>query len=90
MPQITAATGTGTYSSESRSEGAGADGMAVPGGAGLIVLTAALWGFGAGAAINGCVFAIFTAGPGAAAGSGRMLMRAVSFFGPASPPPEPG
>jgi hypothetical protein len=31
---------------------------------------------------SGCVFVMFMAGAGAAAGRGRMLIRAVSFFGP--------
>ena len=31
---------------------------------------------------SGCVFVMLTAGTGAAAGRGRMLIRAVSFLGP--------
>jgi hypothetical protein len=46
-------------------------------------VTGALWTFAAGTVSNGWVLAIFTVGAGGAAGSGRMLMRAVSFFGPA-------
>ena len=36
----------------------------------------------AGRAISGCVFVILTVGAGAAAGRGKTLIRAVSFFGP--------
>jgi hypothetical protein len=39
--------------------------------------------FAAEAMTSGCVFVIFTVGAGRCVGSGRMLMRAVSFFGPA-------
>ena len=39
--------------------------------------------------VSGCVLVILTVGAGRAAGSGKMLMRAVSFFGPACAP-EPG
>ena len=45
--------------------------------------------FVSGTVSNGCVFVIFTAGFGGADGSGKMLMRAVSFFGPACAA-EPG
>ena len=45
--------------------------------------------FVSGVARSGCVFVIVTAGAGGGVRSGRMLMRAVSFFGPACPP-EPG
>ena len=38
--------------------------------------------FGAGAMTRGCVFVILTVGAGRCVGSGRMLIRAVSFFGP--------
>ncbi|MDQ3120438.1 MAG: hypothetical protein M3Q89_12880 [Verrucomicrobiota bacterium] len=44
--------------------------------------------FAAGGIINGWVFVIFTLGAGLFV-SGRMLIRAVSFFGPAAAP-EPG
>ncbi len=46
-------------------------------------VTGTLCIFAAGVVINGCVFAIFTVAGGGAAGSGKMLIRAVSFFGPA-------
>ncbi len=46
-------------------------------------ITVALRSFVAGVTISGCVFVICTAGEGRAAGLGKMLMRAVSFFGPA-------
>ena len=51
-------------------------------------VTGAIGAFAAGAITSGCVFAIFA---GAAGGgrSGTMLMRAVSFFGPACAA-EPG
>lgn len=90
IPKIAHAMGAGTASSDSRSEpevaavgvtivapGAAA-GFAVAG-----VMTGALRTFGGGAVMSGCVFAIFTAGASVATGSGRMLMRAVSFFGSA-------
>ena len=49
--------------------------------AGALVMTDGDGDFGAGTVSSGCVFVIFTPA-GAAAGWGRMLMRAVSFFGP--------
>ena len=58
-------------------------------GGGDAVTTGALWIFATGATISGCVFVIFTVGAGRRTGSGRMLMRAVSFFGPACEE-EPG
>ena len=48
----------------------------------LVRTTGALWTFGWGAVINGCVLVIFTVGARGGAGSGKMLIRAVSFFGP--------
>ena len=45
-------------------------------------VTGALWIFACGTVNSGCVFVIFTVGEGGAAGAGRILMRAVSFFGP--------
>ncbi len=45
-------------------------------------VTGALGAFASGAITSGCVFAIF-AGADGAGRSGTMLMRAVSFFGPA-------
>ncbi len=89
-PRIAQQTGSGMCSSSSRIEpveagaGVGVIGEIVAGNepaARGATVTGALCTFGAGAVINGCVFVIFTAGAGAA-GSGRMLMRAVSFFGP--------
>ena len=59
----------------------------ISGAAGATV-TGATGAFISGAVTSGCVFAIF-AGAAGAGRSGRMLMRAVSFFGPACPP-EPG
>jgi hypothetical protein len=56
----------------------------ITGAAGATV-TGAIGAFVTGAVTSGCVFAILAgaAGCGAGAGrSGRMLMRAVSFFGP--------
>jgi hypothetical protein len=41
----------------------------------------AVRGFGAGVVNSGCVFVIFARVGGAVAGSGSMLMRAVSCFG---------
>ena len=38
----------------------------------------------AGRMIRGCVLVMFTAGFGATTGFGRIVMRAVSFFGPGS------
>lgn len=81
MPKIVQQTGSGTASNIetlSRSENAGctAGAFATVTGALVVVLS--------GTVSNGCVFVILTA-----AGSGRMLMRAVSFFGPACVP-EPG
>ena len=45
-------------------------------------VTGAIGVFASGAITSGCVFAIF-AGAAGAGRSGTMLMRAVSFFGPA-------
>lgn len=50
---------------------------------GATTFTGALGIFRSGAVVSGCVFVILTVGFGAGFGSGRMLMRAVSFFGPA-------
>jgi hypothetical protein len=85
IPKIVQQTGSGTASSIE----AVAGGSTVDGAAGGAVTTGAAWIFAAGAVINGCVFVIFTVGAGRRAGSGRMLMRAVSFFGPACAA-EPG
>jgi len=81
-PKITQQMGSGTASSMSSIEpevSTGATG-AVRGAA---TTTGALRTAGGGDAINGCVFAIFTVGAGPAVGSGKILIRAVSFFGPA-------
>ena len=51
-------------------------------------VTGATGALASGAIISGCVFAIF-AGAAGAGRSGRMLMRAVSFLGPACAA-EPG
>ena len=59
----------------------GVNGATEPAGAGVLVMIDATGALGSGTLSNGCVFAIFTAGGGGAAGSGRMVMRAVSFFG---------
>ena len=56
---------------------------AVVGSAGAATVTGAVWTVTCGTVWSGCVFVIFTVGDGGAAGCGRMLMRAVSFFGPA-------
>ena len=70
-------TGIGTTSSISRMEAPlSADGTAAN-------VTGALCTCAAGVAMSGCVFVIFTVGARGAIGSGKMLMRAVSFFGPA-------
>ena len=81
IPKIVQQIGSGT-ASRVESEEAGA-------AAGAITTGAAVWSFAAGAVMSGCVFAIFTVGAGRCVGSGRMLMRAVSFFGPACAA-EPG
>jgi hypothetical protein len=74
-------TAIGTASRRSRKE---SDEAVATGANGLATATGgALCTFGAGAVMSGCVFAIFTVGAGGAAGSGKILMRAVSFFGPA-------
>ena len=58
-------------------------GSTLTGGSGVgAIVTGATGAFASGAMVNGCVFAIF-AGAAGAGRSGRMLMRAVSFFGPA-------
>ncbi len=44
----------------------------------------------AGRMISGCVFVIFTAGLVSGTGFGRIVMRAVSFFGPGETPKLPG
>jgi len=44
----------------------------------------------AGRMISGCVFVIFTAGFVSGTGFGRIVMRAVSFFGPGETPKLPG
>lgn len=74
MPKIVQQIGSGTASSMLLA-------VAIAGFA-ATATTGAVWTFGSGAVINGCVFVIFTAGAGGAAGSGRILMRAVSFLGP--------
>jgi hypothetical protein len=84
IPKIVQQTGSGTASSMEAAAGASAE----VAGAGA-VRTGAVWIFAAGALINGCVFVIFTVGAERRTGSGRMLMRAVSFFGPACAA-EPG
>jgi hypothetical protein len=72
--------GIGIFSKLSRSEplvtGAAAIGAVVATRTGGAVRTR-----GSGAVMSGCVFAIFTVAVGGAAGSGKMLIRAVSFFG---------
>lgn len=82
MPKIVQATGTGTASNI-----ASADDMVAAGaGAGAdlaVTITGAPCAFASGTVRSGWVFAILTAGAAAGAGSGRILMRAVSFFGPA-------
>ncbi len=78
MPKIVQHTGIGTASSRfSTSPTEFADAA----GAAYATFTGALCTFVCGTASNGCVLVIFTAGAGGAVGSGRMLMRAVSFFG---------
>lgn len=89
MPQIAQAIGTGTASSRSRvPRAAGTTGAAGVGSAAFVIGAGTLRTL-SGVDNSGCVFAIFTVAPGGAAGSGRMLMRAVSFFGP-DWVPEPG
>jgi len=78
MPKIVQQTGMGTASSIERASAAGAVAVFVE----VVTITGATVGFGAGTVRSGCVFAIFTAEAGGRLGSGRMLMRAVSFFGP--------
>lgn len=69
-------TGIGTRSSISKAEAAWA-------AAGILAtVTGALCTFVTGALRRGCVLVILTAGAGGATGSGKMLIRAVSFFGP--------
>ena len=48
----------------------------------VATVNGATGGFTSGTVNNGCVFAIFAGAEGAGR-SGRMLIRAVSFFGPA-------
>lgn len=74
--------GSGTAASmevQAMGEGVSPSAATVTGAAGL---------FAGGTGRSGCVLAIFTVG-GGGAGSGNMVMRAVSFTGPACVP-EPG
>lgn len=83
-PKIVQQIGRGTVSSIAVHEVT--NGFGLDAGA---TLTGALCSFAAGTFRSGCVLVILTAAAGAAAGSGKMLIRAVSFFGPVCPP-EPG
>lgn len=80
MPKMAQQTGNGTASSM--------DIQASGGEASLLAgtITGALW-TGCGTVSSGCVLAILAAAGGA--GSGRIVMRAVSWRGPACGP-EPG
>ena len=82
IPKIVQQIGSGTVSSADTEEADAAGGAETTIGAVVCTLAAR-------AVANGCVFVIFTVGAGRCAGSGRMLMRAVSFFGPACDA-EPG
>lgn len=48
----------------------------------VLIFTAIVCTVATGAIRNGCVLVMFTEGAGDGDRSGRMLMRAVSFFGP--------
>ncbi|MEP6955555.1 MAG: hypothetical protein ABI883_01925 [Chthoniobacterales bacterium] len=81
IAKIIQAIGAGTASRRSSFD---PDPAATDGGVlGWATTTGAERGFAGGVAMSGWVFAILTDTEGGAAGSGRMLMRAVSFFGPA-------
>jgi hypothetical protein len=84
IPKIVQQIGSGTASSAELEVAAAAGVAEIT--AGAVVCSFAT---GARAIANGCVLVIFTVGAGRCAGLGRMLMRAVSFFGPAWVP-EPG
>ena len=75
MPNTAQTSGRGIASMPVTSAAAGTTGREG------VVVTAATGAFISGAVISGWVFAIF-AGAAGAGRSGRMLMRAVSFFGP--------
>ncbi len=85
-PRMSQQTPSGTESSRSTKlslgDKTGAFGEVVSTGGALWIVTAGT------VFCNGCVFDIFTVGCGAAR-SGRILIRAVSFFGPDCVP-EPG
>jgi hypothetical protein len=80
MPKIVQQIGKG-IASNAEAAGCVADALGA-------TLSGALWIAVGGTMSNGCVFAIVPFGAGAVGGCGRMLIRAVSFFGPAMP--EPG
>ena len=81
IPKMIQQTGIGIVSSMSKM--AVTEVFSAADGGAEATLTAAVCTFGSGAAMSGCVLVIFTVGAGGAAGSGKILMRAVSFFGPA-------
>ena len=60
----------------------GAGAGVLSGAAGAFVMMDGAGDLAVGTVSSGCVLLIFTAGAAAGPGSGRMLMRAVSFFGP--------
>ncbi len=88
MPKMVQQTGNGTASSRLIISPNDPAEVAVAAGV-FATVTGATGVFVCGVGSNGCVFVIFTAGAAGAVRSGRMLIRAVSFFGPAWPP-EPG
>jgi hypothetical protein len=81
IPKIVQQTGSGTASSKSNISPM--DLVERTEGVVVATVTAAVCSLVSGTVSNGWVLLIFTAGAGGATGSGRMLMRAVSFFGPA-------
>ena len=85
MPNTAQTSGRGMASMPLRSAAEASGFGAIVGAA---TVTGADGAFASGAVIKGCVFAIF-AGAAGAGRSGKMLMRAVSFFGPACAA-EPG
>ncbi len=85
MPKMVQQTGSGTASSKSIISPNDRPDVAPAAGA-LVTVTGAIGALASGVASSGCVFVIFTAGAGGGVRSGKMLMRAVSFFGPDCPP----
>lgn len=84
MPKIVQQTGNGTESS--RSTNPLTERVAAVAAGTFAIVTGALCTAGGGAVSNGCVFVILTVGARAGEGCGRILIRAVSFFGAGFPP----